>query len=182
MHSANQYTREHLYRRHQLPIQCNRCCATFGNESTLREHQRDIRGCEVTQNLPLEGFDKDQENQLKSKKRSPNSATGSEEDRWRAVYRILFPDDDEADVPSPCKPHVHPGQLLKLCRSNIDRCRIPTIYLGRVLQLCAIPRIFQARTTAPGPTHPRGSGGRRSAAAGRKTQRAPRRHRRIALL
>ena len=92
--------REHLYRRHLLPIQCHRCCSTFANEPTLREHQRDPRGCEVKEHVPLEGFDKDQERKLKSKKRS--LVYMSEEDKWKGVYRVLFPDDNEADMPSPC--------------------------------------------------------------------------------
>ncbi|CAI6336622.1 unnamed protein product [Periconia digitata] len=91
--------KEHLYRRHLLPIQCNRCCSTFANEPILREHQRDFRGCEVKEHIPLEGFDKDQERKLKSKKRS--LVYQSEEDKWNGVYKILFPDDNEADMPSP---------------------------------------------------------------------------------
>ncbi|KAF2469800.1 uncharacterized protein BDR25DRAFT_227736, partial [Lindgomyces ingoldianus] len=91
--------REHLYRRHLLPIQCNRCCSTFPNEPSLREHQRDPRGCEIQEQIPLEGFDKDQERKLKSKKRNLGFLT--EEDKWKGVYRILFPDDNEENMPSP---------------------------------------------------------------------------------
>ncbi|KAF1844455.1 uncharacterized protein K460DRAFT_397545 [Cucurbitaria berberidis CBS 394.84] len=90
--------KEHLYRRHLLPPQCHRCCTTFNNDVALREHQRDARGCEVQEQTPLEGFDKDQERRLKSKKRSQQYQ--SEEDKWKGVYRILFPDDIEADIPS----------------------------------------------------------------------------------
>jgi hypothetical protein len=93
--------REHLYRRHLLPIQCHRCCSTFPNEPTLRDHQRDARGCEIREQVPPEGFDKDQERKLKSKKRS--LVYQSEEDKWKGVYRILFPDDVEEAMPSPCK-------------------------------------------------------------------------------
>lgn len=104
--------REHLYRRHLLPIQCNRCCATFANEPTLREHQRDPHGCDIKDQVPLEGFDKDQERKLKSKKRS--LVYQSEEDKWKGVYRILFPDDNDVDMPSPCKclSRVTPDTLL----------------------------------------------------------------------
>lgn len=91
--------KEHLYRRHLLPIQCNRCCSIFENESQLREHQRDPRGCEIQEQVPLEGFDKAQERKLKSKKRSTVCQT--EEDKWKSVYRILFPDDADEDMPSP---------------------------------------------------------------------------------
>jgi hypothetical protein len=54
----------------------------------------------VREQIPLEGFDKDQERRLKSKKRS--QVYQSEEDKWKSAYRILFPDDNEADMPGPC--------------------------------------------------------------------------------
>jgi hypothetical protein len=38
---------------------------------------------------------------LKSKKRSQNYQ--SEEDKWKGVYAILFPDVREADMPDPCE-------------------------------------------------------------------------------
>lgn len=91
--------KEHLYRRHLLPPQCHRCCATFSTDLILREHQRDPSGCEVREQVPVEGFDKDQEQQLKSKKRSQTYLT--EEEKWKAVYRILFPDDRDEDMPTP---------------------------------------------------------------------------------
>ncbi|KAF2828194.1 hypothetical protein CC86DRAFT_242906, partial [Ophiobolus disseminans] len=91
--------KEHLYRRHLLPPQCHRCCTTFTNDVTLREHQRDPRGCDVREQVPLEGFDKEQERRLKSKKKSQVHQT--EEEKWKGVYRILFPDDGEADIPTP---------------------------------------------------------------------------------
>ncbi|KAL5403563.1 hypothetical protein PMIN04_012802 [Paraphaeosphaeria minitans] len=125
--------KEHLYRRHLLPIQCNRCCSTFANEPTLREHQRDPRGCEIKDQVPLEGFDKDQEQKLKSKKRS--LVYQSEEDKWKGVYRILFPDDNDVDMPSPCKALGSPIPL--------DKSLLTT---------------FQTLNTNPAPTAgPRGS-------------------------
>ncbi|KAL1800083.1 hypothetical protein ACET3X_000425 [Alternaria dauci] len=91
--------KEHLYRRHLLPPQCHRCCTTFTNDIALREHQRDTNGCELREQLPLEGFDKEQEKKIKSKKGS--QVHQNEVEKWKAVYRILFPDDDAADMPSP---------------------------------------------------------------------------------
>jgi hypothetical protein len=91
--------REHLYRRHLLPPQCHRCCTSFSNDVALREHQRDARGCNVREQVPPEGFDKEQERRLKSKKKSQTYQT--EEEKWKSVYRILFPDDGEADIPTP---------------------------------------------------------------------------------
>ncbi|RYO42753.1 hypothetical protein AA0111_g398 [Alternaria arborescens] len=91
--------KEHLYRRHLLPPQCHRCCTTFTNDVALREHQRDPSGCELREQIPLEGFDKEQEKRMKSKKGS--QMHHSEIEKWKAVYRILFPDDNDADMPSP---------------------------------------------------------------------------------
>ncbi|KAF2736281.1 hypothetical protein EJ04DRAFT_551355 [Polyplosphaeria fusca] len=111
--------KEHLYRRHLLPIQCNRCCSTFPSESSLKEHQRDPRGCEVREQAPREGFDKDQERKLKSKKRSQVHL--SEEDKWNVVYKILFPDDDEAEMPSPYIEYQPPGAVAPQGETNITR-------------------------------------------------------------
>ena len=53
----------------------------------------------MREQVPLEGFDKEQERRLKSKKKSQVYQT--EEEKWKCVYRILFPDDGEADIPTP---------------------------------------------------------------------------------
>ncbi len=106
-----------LYRRHVLPPQCHRCCTTFAHDVALREHQRDPRGCEIQESVPLEGFDKDQERRLKSKKRSQTYQ--SEEEKWKGVYRILFPDDTEEDMPNPCK-FLSSVHVAKTNPSSID--------------------------------------------------------------
>jgi len=46
-----------------------------------------------------DGFNKDQETKLRCKKRSGMI----EEEKWKAVWQILFPNDTEDDIPSPCK-------------------------------------------------------------------------------
>lgn len=48
---------------------------------------------------PDEGLDQNQERWLRMKRRLP----GAEEDRWKEIYRIVFPADSEELVPSPCK-------------------------------------------------------------------------------
>lgn len=48
----------------------------------------------------VEGFDAAQEDRLRSRKKAKGIAEPSEAERWRDVYKILFPHDD---VPSPCK-------------------------------------------------------------------------------
>jgi len=47
----------------------------------------------------VEGFTKDQETRLRSRKKAQADTT--DEDKWREIYMILFPDDDEASIPSP---------------------------------------------------------------------------------
>jgi hypothetical protein len=93
--------REHLYRRHALPLQCNRCRDKFNSDAELLEHQRALITCERGQLKPAEGFTPGQEKQLRSRKRSKPNMT--EVEKWYQSYTILFPDDDQADMPTPCK-------------------------------------------------------------------------------
>ncbi|KAK5660598.1 hypothetical protein OQA88_13161 [Cercophora sp. LCS_1] len=90
----------HLYRRHALPIQCPRCWDIFKTEDALNAHlQHDVR-CEVRENRSLvEGFTKDQEKKLRSRKKA--TADTTDEDKWREIYTILFPDDDPESTPTP---------------------------------------------------------------------------------
>jgi len=48
----------------------------------------------------LEGFNKEQEKRLRTRKKMPSH---TEVDRWVEIYKILFPDADETNIPSPCK-------------------------------------------------------------------------------
>lgn len=48
-----------------------------------------------------EGFTKDQEKRLRSRKKTHTDMT--DEDKWREIYTILFPDDDPGAIPSPRK-------------------------------------------------------------------------------
>jgi hypothetical protein len=50
---------------------------------------------------PIEGFDEAQERSLKSRKRPGREL--SEDDKWRRVFKILFPHVSDDDIPSPCK-------------------------------------------------------------------------------
>lgn len=84
----------------QLP-HCRRCYATFENESLLTEHARSVNGCAKQDPISLQGFDKDQEKRLKG--RSDMFQADSEEEKWKIVYLILFPDTALGELPSPCK-------------------------------------------------------------------------------
>ncbi|KAF2663811.1 hypothetical protein BT63DRAFT_112518 [Microthyrium microscopicum] len=91
--------KEHLYRRHALRMHCPRCWQLFKNDGEVDLHLRSKNICEIEETKTLEGFDKAQEACLKSRKRT----NLSEVERWKDIYRILFPEDPSDSVPSPCK-------------------------------------------------------------------------------
>jgi hypothetical protein len=91
--------REHVFRQHCLPIHCHRCCAIFKTESHLAAHQRLPQGCEVKPAELPEGCSKEQEKLLRKRKRG----LGSEENKWKDMFKCLFPDDNPNMIPTPCK-------------------------------------------------------------------------------
>lgn len=105
-------TREHIYRRHRIPLHCRRCFTTFGSENSLDQHSRHTI-CEVKDERLSDfvGINSEQEKLLRSRKR----ANRTEEDAWADMYRNLFP--GAGDHPSPCKsnhPSSPPGCGLSL--------------------------------------------------------------------
>jgi hypothetical protein len=69
------------------------------------ENHSKLKGCQVEHYTHLDGFDRAQEKQLKSRKH-PHVENGEarEEVKWQQVYRILFPDSTE--TVSPCKTQI----------------------------------------------------------------------------
>lgn len=91
--------REHLYRRHRAPIHCSRCWVEFKTQAELEAHSRSTNICDLAElTTPFEGITTEIEKKLRSRKK--DSRVQSEADRWRGIYRVLFPDEV---VPSPCK-------------------------------------------------------------------------------
>ncbi|KAF2805410.1 uncharacterized protein BDZ99DRAFT_104876 [Mytilinidion resinicola] len=93
--------KEHLYRVHKRPPTCPRCFETFSTDDGLHDHARSLAACETKSQPPesyMEGIDSRQTQMLKSKKRSFGEA---EEEKWRIMYRIVFPKDTENLIPSP---------------------------------------------------------------------------------
>lgn len=78
---------------------CPRCYETFSTEIVLHAHQRADDPCPKRPEEAIEGFDAAQERNLKSRKKAKPEL--SEEDKWKEMYRILFPDDDESSIPYP---------------------------------------------------------------------------------
>lgn len=93
--------KEHLYRRHMLPIHCYRCREVFPSDRLLQLHSRSEVRCAVRDDASgeqeLEGIDASQERLLRSRRRTDKS----EEDKWRDVFRICFPADAPDSVPTP---------------------------------------------------------------------------------
>ncbi|KAK4454270.1 hypothetical protein QBC34DRAFT_155979 [Podospora aff. communis PSN243] len=89
--------KEHIYRKHgPPPFECPRCFRTFSERLSIQEHLRAAEPCIArTREEQPPGISKLQMETLK--KREKKTASGPE--RWRAIYRILFPTEEE--IPSP---------------------------------------------------------------------------------
>lgn len=79
--------------------QCPRCYVNFETEQRLQEHLRYRVRCEI-RDPSSEGISPETEKLLRSKKRHLNE---TEEEKWKRIYRILFGNVDENDIPSPCE-------------------------------------------------------------------------------
>ncbi|XTI87777.1 hypothetical protein V2W45_1309885 [Cenococcum geophilum] len=101
--------KEHLYRTH-VRHECPRCFQVFPKDDALREHQRATEACPRREQCINDwydwdqGFNEDQKKKLKSRKGRKDMP---EEEKWKDIYRILFPSDPESDIPSPCKCRIN---------------------------------------------------------------------------
>ncbi|KAK4162988.1 hypothetical protein QBC43DRAFT_69153 [Cladorrhinum sp. PSN259] len=86
--------KEHVYRNHSSKNYCSRCLNHFDNEETLKAHQRSEVPCKLERSKTLDAITDSQEKQLRTRAK----AGSSEEDKWREMYRVIFP---KAPVPSP---------------------------------------------------------------------------------
>ncbi|KAJ9156221.1 Protein kinase [Pleurostoma richardsiae] len=93
--------KEHLYRRHTIGKHtCSRCMLRCKSAKELLDHQRATVPCEMRSDAFPEGTMMPcQEEALRVKKRAAPNTT--EEQRWAEVYKILFPGEDPALMPSP---------------------------------------------------------------------------------
>ncbi|KAF2965359.1 hypothetical protein GQX73_g8238 [Xylaria multiplex] len=122
--------KEHLYRKHrQTKFKCVRCWTPFESEKNYINHQRAATSCELRDRGPIEGFDSDQEKQLKSRKKKNNIV--SEVDRWNAVFQILFPHVSADQIPSPFYEHGRLADPTMLAHETLNECEA---YLLREIQ------------------------------------------------
>ncbi|KAF2667447.1 hypothetical protein BT63DRAFT_292619 [Microthyrium microscopicum] len=89
--------KEHLYRVHYR-ILCHRCSSRFVTELELANHQQDEEPCQRRRLDLNHGFGVQVKEQLRSKKGLKGL---SEDQKWRAIYLILFPGTSQANIPCP---------------------------------------------------------------------------------
>jgi hypothetical protein len=83
-----------------MPAHCKRCWKVFKSQEQLDLHLTVVTSdiCDVQSGHPPEGITPEHEKRLRSRKKtSPNQ---SECDRWRDIFKLLFPNEE---IPSPCK-------------------------------------------------------------------------------
>ncbi|CEJ94811.1 hypothetical protein VHEMI10320 [[Torrubiella] hemipterigena] len=100
--------KQHLRRRHLVPIHCQSCNTVFKTQSELGVHARQRPPCEVQEPISWEGLTAKQFEQLGKR----GDTTKSEEDQWYDVFKMLFP-----GYPLPDSPYInslHSEQLIKL--------------------------------------------------------------------
>jgi hypothetical protein len=92
--------RDHLKRRHKLPIQCERCWEPQANQDDLINHRRAPESCPLVAENPEEGMSITQVSAVDASRRF--SSAQSEREKWYVIWTILFP--GEEPPVSPCKP------------------------------------------------------------------------------
>jgi hypothetical protein len=92
--------RDHLKRRHKLPVQCERCWEPQANQDDLISHRRAPESCPLVAENPEEGMSITQVSAVDASKRF--SSAQSEREKWYIIWAILFP--GEEPPVSPCKP------------------------------------------------------------------------------
>ncbi|GFF41072.1 hypothetical protein IFM61606_05284 [Aspergillus udagawae] len=96
-HENSSRIKQHISRKHRMPIYCPRCSETFKSEHNRDTHVRDA-DCPVG---PKANFICATAEQLR--KLSRRNVHQTDRDNWNAIYKILFPDD-----PLPESPYLDP--------------------------------------------------------------------------
>jgi len=128
---VNDAQREHIYRTHRLPPQCPRCYLSFESVNEREEHQRSQDGCSLQPrptNAPV-GMNERQETQLRSKTLFRGL---TEVAKWTKMYQILFPDEHESMIPTPCEYLIYEYFEHKLSEANSDKI----MRISLITQLC----------------------------------------------
>ncbi|PKS05713.1 hypothetical protein jhhlp_007542 [Lomentospora prolificans] len=73
-----------------------KCQESLGSEKALNAHLRSDDRCEKVDEMPWYGITEAQEAAIRAR---PGKEKGSEEERWKDIYKIIFP--DALDTPTP---------------------------------------------------------------------------------
>ncbi|KAF1830104.1 hypothetical protein BDW02DRAFT_573353 [Decorospora gaudefroyi] len=108
--------KEHLYRSHSQPIFCPICYETFKSDKEQSNHVR-LQQCQRSSPQQIEGIDRETVWTLRKR----TTALRLEEDKWRDVYQVLFPDIAAADIPSPFYDCDSPSEASRRFRRELLR-------------------------------------------------------------
>lgn len=119
-----QDVKQHLSRRHQLPIYCPRCMDIFDAENKRDEHIRQSN-CLLQEPIPFEGVTRTQKEQL-TQRVSPKMTL---EAQWFTIFEILFP----GHRPRPKSAYINAELSVDLEGfQDFMHCRGPAIILERL--------------------------------------------------
>jgi hypothetical protein len=121
-HENSSRVKQHINRKHRVPIYCPRCSETFKTDHERDTHVRDA-DCPVG---PKANFICATDEQLR--KLSKRNTRQTDRENWNAIYKILFADD-----PLPESPYLEPPRFIRgqSCpRGLLSRCprRCPDRY------------------------------------------------------
>ncbi|KAI8943432.1 hypothetical protein NX059_001442 [Plenodomus lindquistii] len=108
--------KEHLYRSHAQPIFCPICYATFKSDREQSDHVR-LQQCQRSAPRHIDGIDRETVWTLRKR----TTALRLEEDKWRDVYHVLFPDVPDGDIPSPFYDCDSPSESSRRFRRDLLR-------------------------------------------------------------
>ncbi|KAF7870219.1 uncharacterized protein EAF02_009409 [Botrytis sinoallii] len=121
--------KQHLYKVHSLKI-CRRCHLIFNdkielqNEIELQKHYDSLICAAMFQRDYADGFDESQRDKLKRRTEKRNHPDKAQ--YWAAVYRILFPNTDDANMPTPwLEENINRRQYDESCA--LSRLQDPTL-------------------------------------------------------
>ncbi|OJD29720.1 ribosome biogenesis protein nsa2 [Diplodia corticola] len=110
--------KEHLYRCHMQPAHCVRCYRVFTTKQELDDHHLATERCQaISEKRIIDGINEHQAKRLRCRK--PKEGVNTEEDKWRDVYFILFPNDREAPSPYCVNSQVETAQLTGFSPASI---------------------------------------------------------------
>ncbi|KAF2635690.1 hypothetical protein P280DRAFT_169285 [Massarina eburnea CBS 473.64] len=92
--------KEHLYRCDLFLFRCEDCFQYFEDEKILQKHSCSLVGNPVRQEDLMDGLDRNQLQQVKARGRM-FGAKKNEEEKWKIIYTIIFPESHTNLLPSP---------------------------------------------------------------------------------